>query len=165
MIKLETDRLLIEPMSLEELAKLVVIYNKIVPELSQAYQEMLHGCEQHYSNYLWYTSWKMCLRSDGQKVGDGGFKGPAQNGLVEIGYGINDSFQGQGYASEGAKALCTWALNQEGVRAVEAETAPDNRASMRVLQKIGFVATGKNGAEGPRFILFSHSHDRQSERS
>ncbi|MGM9999507.1 MAG: GNAT family N-acetyltransferase [Candidatus Bruticola sp.] len=157
MIKLETARLFIEPMSLEELAKLTVIYRDIVPELSQAYQEMLSGCEEHYQNYLWYTSWKMYLRSNGQKVGDVGFKGPAQNGVVEIGYGINNEYQRQGYASEGAQALCDWALRQKEVRAIEAETAPDNTASMRVLQKIGFIPTGKNGAEGPRFILLHHS--------
>ena len=32
------------------------------------------------------------------------------------------------------------------------ETAPDNAASMRVLQKAGFVPTGAVGDEGPRFV-------------
>ena len=54
--KLETPRLVIEPMTFEELAKLVVIYGEKVPELSQAYQEMLDGCQQHVQDYIWYTS-------------------------------------------------------------------------------------------------------------
>lgn len=151
--RLETDRLIIKPMTLEELAKLVVIYGKIVPELSKAYQEMLDGCQQHAQDYIWYTAWKMCLKQNGQQVGDAGFKGPAQNGVVEIGYGINEQYQGQGYATEGIKAVCQWALAQADVQAVEAETEPNNKASQNVLKKLGFVATGKNGTEGPRFIL------------
>ncbi len=153
-IRLTTARLIIEPMTLEELAKLVVIYGKIVPELSQAYQEMLEGCQQYVQDYIWYTSWKMCLKENGQRIGDVGFKGPAQNGMVEIGYGINEQYQGQGYATEGVKAVCDWALRQNDVQAVEAETEPNNKASQNVLNKLGFIATGQNGQEGPRFILW-----------
>lgn len=40
-----------------------------------------------------------------------------------------------------------------GVTAVEAETAPDNAASIRVLAKLGFQPTGTLGEEGPRFLL------------
>ncbi len=151
--KLETARLVIEPMTLEELAKLVVIYGTKVPELSQAYQEMLEGCQQRAQDYIWYTSWKMCLKENGQQIGDAGFKGPAQNGRVEIGYGINELYQGKGYATEGVKAICDWALQQNDIQAIEAETEPNNKASQNVLKKLGFIATGKKGKEGPRFIL------------
>ena len=37
---------------------------------------------------------------------------------------------------------------------VEAETAPDNKASQRVLEKCGFVPDG-TGVEGPHFVLES----------
>jgi ribosomal-protein-alanine N-acetyltransferase len=37
--------------------------------------------------------------------------------------------------------------------AIEAETAPENIASKRVLEKCGFIANGKIGEEGPRFTL------------
>lgn len=36
---------------------------------------------------------------------------------------------------------------------VEAETAPDNKASQRILEKCGFVPDGTMGEEGPRFVL------------
>ncbi len=49
--------------------------------------------------------------------------------------------------------MCRWALAQPGVTAVEAETAPDNAASIRVLAKLGFQPTGTLGEEGPRFLL------------
>ena len=38
------------------------------------------------------------------------------------------------------------------ITAVEAETAPDNEISVKVLVKNGFAPTGTFGEEGPRFI-------------
>ena len=38
------------------------------------------------------------------------------------------------------------------ITAVEAETAPDNEISVKVLVKNGFASTGTFGEEGPRFI-------------
>ena len=64
-----------------------------------------------------------------------------------------EAFWGRGYATESAGAMCRWALAQPGVTAVEAETAPDNAASIRVLAKLGFQPTGTLGEEGPRFLL------------
>ena len=48
-----------------------------------------------------------------------------------------------------------WAFGQKDVVFVEAETAPDNKASQRVLEKCGFVPDGTTGEEGPRFMLES----------
>lgn len=46
------------------------------------------------------------------------------------------------------------ALWQKDAVFVEAETAPDNKASQRVLEKCGFVPDG-TGVEEPRFVLES----------
>jgi ribosomal-protein-alanine N-acetyltransferase len=71
---------------------------------------------------------------------------------VEIGYGIFEEYQGQLYATEAVGAAVNWALQQPGVTRVEAETALDNRASQRVLEKCGFLPSGTIGEEGPRFF-------------
>ena len=148
-----TARLTVTPMSDSELAALIEANRLPVPELAAAYTEMLDGCVKNPDKRLWYTSWKFCLRDSGAYIGDAGFKGPGDNGAVEIGYGVNDEYAGQGYATEGVNALCQWALTQSGVAAVEAETDANNEASKRVLSKLGFVPTGQIGDEGPRFVL------------
>lgn len=79
-----------------------------------------------------------------------GGKGPSQ--APEIGYGILEDHQGQGYATEAVDAAVRWALNQPSVHRVEAETEPENRASRRVLEKCAFLPTGTVGEEGPRFF-------------
>jgi ribosomal-protein-alanine N-acetyltransferase len=62
---------------------------------------------------------------------------PDDQGMVEIGYDIVPAYQGQGYATEMARAFVKWALDQALVRRVAAECLPDNWASIRVLEKLG----------------------------
>ena len=46
-----------------------------------------------------------------------------------------------------------WAFSHSEVAAVEAETVPDNIASIRVLEKCGFVLNGEIGEEGQRWTF------------
>ncbi len=77
-------------------------------------------------------------------VGGMGFKGlPDESGIVELGYNVIPSYQGRGYVTEMAQALVSWALGQPTVRRVTAECLEDNAASIRVLEKSGFVRIGR----------------------
>ncbi len=147
---LKTKRLIISPMSDVELHNLIA--RTADEDLKRAYMEMLAGSESYPGKRLWYTAWKICLKNSGEEIGDACFKGTERNGGVELGYGINSEFRCKGYATEAAKALIDWAFSQENVFFVEAETEPNNAASMRVLQKLKFLPDGE-GAEGPRFVL------------
>ena len=75
------------------------------------------------------------------------------DGVVEIGYGIREEHQGRGYATEAVEAAVLWALRDPRVSAVEAEAEESNLASIRVLEKCGFVPNGTLGEEGPRYTL------------
>ena len=120
-------------------------------DLKKAYREMLQGCLEHPDQWNWYAIW-LITRRDGAHIGDLSFKGLQPDGSVEIGYGINPAFWGNGYATEAVAAAVRWALEQPGVTRVEAETNPHNGASQRVLEKCGFTPTGTVGEEGPRFV-------------
>jgi RimJ/RimL family protein N-acetyltransferase/uncharacterized damage-inducible protein DinB len=77
-------------------------------------------------------------------IGGGGFKGPpGADGVVEIAYGIVPSYQGQGFATETARALMTYAFTSGRVRTVRAHTLPALNASTRVLTKCGFTRVGE----------------------
>lgn len=83
-------------------------------------------------------------REEWVAVGQMGFKGvPDQDGNVEIGYGINPSYQRRGYATEMVRALVEWALMQPSVWSVTAECREDNHGSIRVLEKVGFQHIGQ----------------------
>ena len=95
----------------------------------------------------------MIEKTDGTHIGDLCFKGLRENGIAEIGYGILEAYQGQGYATEAVRAACRWAFGHTEVKMLEAETDAGNTASQRVLQKCGFRPNGTFGEEGPRFSL------------
>ena len=81
-------------------------------------------------------------------VGQGGFKGPPQDGTIEIGYSICDIFQRRGYATESVGALLEWAFVQPGVERVIAHTYRHLHASIRVMEKNGLIYLGAGDQEG-----------------
>ena len=72
--------------------------------------------------------------------------------MIEIGYGLKEEYRHHGYMTEAVKAITGWALSQESVKQVEAETDAENIDSQKVLFQSGFVSNGKVGEEGPRFV-------------
>jgi ribosomal-protein-alanine N-acetyltransferase len=59
-----------------------------------------------------------------------------------MGYCLDDSAWGQGFATEAADALLQWAFDTLDLNRVQAETDTRNTASARVLEKLGFVREG-----------------------
>ena len=145
---IETERLRIYPASKEEMEPFIASQTSDI--LKTAYQEMLDGCLMHPEEWDYYAIW-MIEKKDGTHIGECCFKGISPNGSTEIGYGISKEYRGWGYATEAVKAVAAWALQQDKVFSVEAEAEAGNHASIRVLQKCGFLPTGEIGAEGPRF--------------
>lgn len=120
-------------------------------ELKKAYEEMLTGCISHPHQWDWYAMW-MIERHDGKHVGDLCFKGLGADGVAEIGYGIEEEYRGQGYATEAVRAAISWAFSHPEVKRIEAEAEEGNAASRRVLAKCCFLASGEIGEEGPRYF-------------
>lgn len=61
---------------------------------------------------------------------------------ASLGYCLEESAWGQGYATEATGALLQWAFDTLDLNRVQAETDTRNLASMRVLEKLGFVPEG-----------------------
>ena len=147
---IDAERLRIRVASDAEMRELIAA--EPTEEMKAAYGEMLDGALAHPSQRQWYAVWFIYLKS-GKKIGDLCFKGVSPEGSTEIGYGIAENYQGKGYATEAVGAAVKWALTQPGIGMVEAETDAGNLASQRVLEKIGFKATGQTGEEGPKFVF------------
>jgi RimJ/RimL family protein N-acetyltransferase len=58
---------------------------------------------------------------------------------AEVGYRLARKAWGEGYATEGVRALIETALGELGFERVRAETMAVNHASRRVLEKVGLV--------------------------
>jgi len=92
----------------------------------------------------WRFGFAVVHRQERAVMGTGGYKGPPDaSGMVEIAYGVAPAFQGRGYATEIARALCAYALESDLVRLLRAHTLPEPNASTRVLKKNGFEFVGE----------------------
>ncbi|WP_176217328.1 GNAT family N-acetyltransferase [Chromobacterium violaceum] len=75
----------------------------------------------------------------GTLVGACGFKGPPSLGVVEIGYAVAPARRGRGIAAAAVRLLLEKAIASGDARRVLARINPDNAASARVADKLGFV--------------------------
>lgn len=87
-------------------------------------------------------------------VGWGGFKGPPDAGVVELGYEIAEARQRRGLATAAARAMLAEAFADETVTAVIAHTPAERNASNRVLEKLGFRFDGEVEEQGERAWRF-----------
>jgi ribosomal-protein-alanine N-acetyltransferase len=75
-------------------------------------------------------------------VGSVIFHGKPEDGIAEVGYGVEERFQCKGFASEATRICVEWALAQPGITCVTATTPPWHMASIRVLEKSGLTKSG-----------------------
>lgn len=79
------------------------------------------------------------LKSTHELIGDMGFL-PSQSphGQARLGVTLARRFWGQGYAAEGLAALLDYIFGELGLHRVYADCDPENRGSIRLLERLGF---------------------------
>jgi len=73
---------------------------------------------------------------------------PSHDAVVEIGYTVGASRRGEGFATEAVTGLVDALAGSGVVREVLASTSPDNLASIRVLERVGFTRVGSGDPAG-----------------
>lgn len=86
----------------------------------------------------WSTPYWIVQAEEGTVVGACGFKGVPAAASVEIGYAIDPAYRKQGLATAAARALITLAWQDPTVSSIRATISPDNKASSRVVEQLGF---------------------------
>ena len=93
---------------------------------------------------LWGDRFVVTREGPPKVVGSVIFHGrPAGDGVCEIAYGIEETSQGKGYASEALAACVAWALEQPECHVIRAETSAWHKPSLRVLEKVGGRIAGE----------------------
>ncbi|MGH7742266.1 MAG: GNAT family N-acetyltransferase [Candidatus Eiseniibacteriota bacterium] len=87
--------------------------------------------------------WSLCRRADDAAIGHVSlFDFNEQNRRAEIGYGLARRHWGQGYMNEALGAVIDLAFGTLGLRRLEADTHPRNLASIKALERLGFIREG-----------------------
>jgi ribosomal-protein-alanine N-acetyltransferase len=109
--------------------------------VSRAFPFSIEAIRSDPAQRLWGDS--MVLRVDEPRVvGSVVFRGRPDDGVAEVGYGIEDTSRGLGLATEATRACVDWAIMQPGVTAVRAVTFPFHHASLGVIRKLGMQPCG-----------------------
>ena len=118
---------------------------------------------EHYPDFLRYlgdaayveSAFAVVERATLEAVGQIGTSGAREDdGGIEIGYGINPSWAGRGFATEAVKAVTEHLLALSGVERVTARTEAGNLASQRVLLANGFVRSTSARSEADGLFLW-----------
>jgi [ribosomal protein S5]-alanine N-acetyltransferase len=156
---IETQRLILNPLTYEQLVKYAKCDNSleaelnlnetsrtISPELKEALENtIIPNVADKTKNYLYSTIWTAISKRENKMIGDLCIVGePNADGEIEIGYGTYDEFQNKGFMTEIVSGIIAWTKSQPNVKSIIASTDKTNPASSRVLEKNNFVKTGES---------------------
>lgn len=110
--------------------------------IARAFAPSIDAVRADPETRLWGDS-LLIAREPRRVVGSVIFHGRPADGIAEVGYGVEESEQRQGYATEGTRACVEWALGEAGVHAVTATTFPWHIASLRVIERLGMRPCGQ----------------------
>ena len=129
----ELHRLYTDPLVVRTLAsaRRPLPEEKIVETIQQAVEHW----QQHGFGY-----WAFHLKEDGQFVGRGGLTRHKFEGkeVVGLGYAIMPDYWNQGFATEIAAVSLEVGFGHLGLAEIWSWALPDNLASQRVMEKLGF---------------------------
>lgn len=150
---LETERLILLPLELKQLELSIDDYGQMQKDLGLRAtnmildEEMKHAMKvrlkkvlEDVENFLWLTNWAIINKDKNQIIGFIMIKGyPNEAGEVIVGYGIEESYRKNGYATEALKKLTKWIFNNPKAKCVIADTERYNIASHKVLENVGAI--------------------------
>lgn len=101
--------------------------------------------------------WAVTLRSTGDFVGDCGLTVQRVDDAeeIEVGYHVRASLQGNGYATEAARAARDFARDQVGAHRLIAIINPANQPSQGVARKIGLNPEKHSTVRGRECVIYA----------
>ena len=109
---------------------------------------------QQHQGVHGFSKWVIVERRLGRPIGDSGLLVLEREGWIDLGFRLKPAYWGQGFATEAGLAWIRAAFHDLGLRALGAFTHPDNGASTRVLEKLGFYAVRRDTVMGMSATVF-----------
>jgi ribosomal-protein-alanine N-acetyltransferase len=148
---LETPRLVLRELQPDDAQALMAVfgdaevlrYHDLEPFSSaEQVQQMIERLHAAFAGKQRWR-WGIALRDSDQIIGTGGFVSWNRAwALGELGYDLARASWGQGLMTEALRAMIQFGFAHMGLHRIEAEVMPANRASVRVLEKLGFQYEG-----------------------
>jgi len=142
-LPIETERLVIRPLVLEDAADL--------GESEEWIREKIDRFERDGGMSLWAA----VERESGRAIALAGFQWEQIDGRRELDIGcvVATDAQQHGYGTEASVAILDAAF-AAGFERITAMTGPDNAPALRILEKLEFAPQGETTFEGRRYAFF-----------
>lgn len=116
--------------------------------------------EGHLASYKTHGigKWALALRASGEVIGYCGVAMESLHGSTpapELGYRLLPPYQGQGYATEAARAALDHCLSLVGLPRILGLVESANAPSVRVLQKLGLTLQGQTSWHGRTVDIYA----------
>ena len=162
--QLETERLILRPMSQEDFDALLLIFTD--PKVMAAFQHDPFTPEQmqrwlsrnleHQGQYG-YGLFSVILKESGELIGDCGLEQMEVGGqaLAELGYDFRSDYWNQGFASEAARAVRDYAFQVLQLPQLISLIRVGNLSSKRVAEKVGMTLSEEFTRYGIQYWKYS----------
>lgn len=149
-----TNRLKLIPLTSEQLIKylcndnslefdlgLNISHRSVSDDLKEAIEKtIIPSVILSGDNYYLKTLWTAISKDENKMVADLCFFGEVDEiGVIEIGYGTYDEFQGKGFMTEMVEGIIKWINHNTSINIIIATTNKENIASIRILDKNNFI--------------------------
>jgi ribosomal-protein-alanine N-acetyltransferase len=151
---LETERLRLRDWTLEDAEHAFAVYGdpevarylgttgQPVPSLEKMRESLTRIMDRSNGKPMGF--WALELKEGGELVGGALLQPLPDESDVEVGYHLGKAHWGKGYATEIASRLVRYGFEEVGLKRIVGVTYPQNKASMRVLEKSGLSHQGQS---------------------
>lgn len=142
---METERLIIREKTLADKEELFKLHSDLevqkytgesIVESIEVIEEAIKRRVKDYKTYG-YGRWVLEDKKSKRFIGWAGLLYLPEFDKIDIGYRLNQEFWGKGYATEASKAILEYGFNTLKLDLIIAIALPENKASIRIMQKIG----------------------------
>lgn len=150
---LTTERLILRELAINDIATLCAICNKpgIREHLSEYSGNLAEEKSKHEAyikniyHFYGYGLWGVFLKESDQLIGRCGIECRTlnQEAVYEVGYLIDNDYQGMGYGKEAVSATIHYGFDKLGMDKMIAVINPDNIRSRHLAEKIGMTMHSK----------------------
>ncbi len=173
---LETERLILRPITLADAQEAFDNWTSD-PDVAryvrygthdnvEATREWLRKVEEQLDSDTIFD-WGFVRKSDGKLIGSGGIYYKEQSGMFEPGYKIMKDCWRQGYATEAAREMVRFAVEELGQTRLGCRHVVENENSGKVMMKVGFRRVGRQpwvGLDGTKLgECYVYLYERETE--
>lgn len=164
MTPIETERLLLRRLGMDDLDELVALHadpevTRFIRPLDRAEAEARLRKDESEWRERGHGLLAIVASRSGAFLGRCGLKYWPQFGETELGWALRHDAWGHGYATEAARACIEWGFAELDVPYLTAMIAPENARSLRVAERLGLTPMREDVLLGEPAIVYATHRD------